>query len=264
MVTAVAATDAFEHQLAAPTTVVVVGESGLEQQPLLYELEQAGFEIVHAEPEPWSLLAAVVGSQANVVVLHAATADRNVLDLVKAVQSDPRAPAVVGVVPPDATLTAALLLASGVTGCVSSTAIHLELVEALSWAADGGAWVSPRLLAKLLQGNFVPERGVEDERMATLTQREREVLALMTEGISKSVIASRLDLSVNTVRTHVQSIMRKLRVHSSTGAVSYGLIAASTPAGIADRDRRWSAAEWLFGTLPLDAGADSVRRDEAS
>lgn len=52
-----------------------------------------------------------------------------------------------------------------------------------------------------------------------LTPREREVLALMVEGLSNLAIAERLTLSIHTVRTHVQAILRKLDAHSKLEAV---------------------------------------------
>lgn len=53
-----------------------------------------------------------------------------------------------------------------------------------------------------------------------LTRRERQVLDLLVEGLSTTAIAARLGVSKNTVRTHVASVLRKLRVHDRSMAVS--------------------------------------------
>ena len=53
-----------------------------------------------------------------------------------------------------------------------------------------------------------------------LTNREREVLSLLVEGMSGEAIARRLDVSGNTVRTHVQNILSKLQVHSRLEAAT--------------------------------------------
>jgi two-component system nitrate/nitrite response regulator NarL len=67
----------------------------------------------------------------------------------------------------------------------------------------------------------------------SLTTREREILALLVTGATGTEIARRLSLSPHTVRTHVQSIMTKLQVHSRLEAVAYavhhGLIAPKEP-----------------------------------
>ena len=59
--------------------------------------------------------------------------------------------------------------------------------------------------------------------IAQLTARERQVLALLVRGASGSEIAAELGISRNTVRTHVQSIMTKLQVHSRLEAVTFAV-----------------------------------------
>lgn len=59
--------------------------------------------------------------------------------------------------------------------------------------------------------------------LLTLTRREGQVLALLAEGLSSADIAARLDLSILTVRKHVQNALRKLGVHSKAQAVSFAL-----------------------------------------
>jgi len=63
-----------------------------------------------------------------------------------------------------------------------------------------------------------------------LTEREREVLELISDGVPTAVMAQRLGVSVNTVRTHVRSVLHKLGVHHRTkaahAAVELGLVAA--------------------------------------
>jgi DNA-binding NarL/FixJ family response regulator len=59
-------------------------------------------------------------------------------------------------------------------------------------------------------------------RPADLTERERQVLACMTEGLSNRQVADRLGLTTNTVRNHVQRILYKLNVHSRLEAVVIG------------------------------------------
>jgi DNA-binding CsgD family transcriptional regulator len=54
-----------------------------------------------------------------------------------------------------------------------------------------------------------------------LTAREREVLALLAEGLTGALIAKRLTISITTARNHLQHIQRKLGVHSQIEAVAY-------------------------------------------
>ena len=68
-----------------------------------------------------------------------------------------------------------------------------------------------------------------------LTSRELEVLACLVEGMSRTEIGLLLHVSPNTVRTHVQSILHKLKVHSALAAVAIarraGITGATVPAG---------------------------------
>jgi two-component system, NarL family, nitrate/nitrite response regulator NarL len=56
-----------------------------------------------------------------------------------------------------------------------------------------------------------------------LTNRERECLALLVDGLSSDAIAERLGVSITTVRTHVQAVLTKLGVHSRLEAASFAV-----------------------------------------
>lgn len=77
--------------------------------------------------------------------------------------------------------------------------------------------------------------------ISQLTPREREVLGLLVEGADGKTIADRLRISRNTVRTHVQSILTKLQVHSrleaATLAVRHRVVPVPTSAGQDFSDR---------------------------
>jgi DNA-binding NarL/FixJ family response regulator len=79
-----------------------------------------------------------------------------------------------------------------------------ELLDALERVADGGIVVDRELVDQLLS------RRHNAGRLAELTGREREVLALMAEGLTDRGIAERLWLTRKTVETHVRHILRKL------------------------------------------------------
>ena len=94
------------------------------------------------------------------------------------------------------------------------------LTEAIRLVADGGTMISPvvteRLLRGLKNGLLSPSPDYVDDQ---LTQRETEILRLMTGGYSNREIASALDLSEGTVKNHVSNILGKLGVRDRTRAV---------------------------------------------
>jgi DNA-binding NarL/FixJ family response regulator len=79
-----------------------------------------------------------------------------------------------------------------------------EFLDALDRVASGGSALDPEVVARLIG------RQRADDRLAPLTPREREVLALMAEGCTNVGIGRRLFLTERTVETHVGSIMAKL------------------------------------------------------
>ncbi len=66
---------------------------------------------------------------------------------------------------------------------------------------------------------LIPEPESRDP-ISSLTRREREVLACLAGGLARASIATRLNVSPNTVRTHVRNILAKLQVHSTPEAVA--------------------------------------------
>ena len=81
-----------------------------------------------------------------------------------------------------------------------------QFIDAAERVSRGGSALDPQVVATLLSPN------VGDPRLADLTAREREVLALVAEGLTNSGIAKRLFLTVNTVETHVRNVLIKLDV----------------------------------------------------
>lgn len=78
------------------------------------------------------------------------------------------------------------------------------LVEAISAVASGGSVVDPEVVSKLM------ESGRSQKKLAVLTDREKEVLALMAEGLSNSAIRASLFIGTKTLETHIGNIFGKL------------------------------------------------------
>lgn len=108
---------------------------------------------------------------------------------------------------------------AGAFGLLPKSTEPDELNDALLAAARGKTVIS-----RELQTAFIAEmrhRGQPDR--ATLTGREREILALMADGQSVGQIAQRLFLSPNTVKTHLQNLYEKLGVSDRAAAVAEGM-----------------------------------------
>ena len=106
----------------------------------------------------------------------------------------------------------------GATGYISKTLRAAELVVALEAVSSGEIVVSePPGRARTANGLDWPGRG------EGLTDRESEVLALITQGMSNAEIADLTYLSPNTIKSYIRSIYRKIDVASRTQAVLWGV-----------------------------------------
>jgi DNA-binding NarL/FixJ family response regulator len=127
-------------------------------------------------------------------------------------------------------------LQAGASGFLLKDSGPAELLHAIRVVAAGEALLAPRITRRLIS-QFTATRTaheVAEDRLAVLTQREREVLALVGKGLSNQEIAARLVLSPATARTHVSRAMVKLgaRDRAQLVVVAYqtGLVSPTTPA----------------------------------
>jgi DNA-binding NarL/FixJ family response regulator len=111
-------------------------------------------------------------------------------------------------------------LPSGVAGFFSKDETPEALGIAIRQVARGEQYFSPSLALALLQHQQAEPSSVD---LNTLTDREREILALLAEGLSNKAIAARLYLSVRTVEGHLASLYTRLGVHSRTEAALIAL-----------------------------------------
>ncbi len=103
-------------------------------------------------------------------------------------------------------------LRDGASGFLIKNTEPAELLHAVRVVAAGGSLLSPTVTRRVV-GEFVARRTrrpAPHPGLRTLTQREREVMALVAEGLSNEEIAERLVVSPATVRTHVSRAMGKL------------------------------------------------------
>lgn len=112
-------------------------------------------------------------------------------------------------------------ISAGACGYLLKTARAAEVVEAVLEAHQGGSPMSPKvaasvvkLLARLTQPAADP---------VALSPREKELLALLVEGLTAKEIADRLGVSIHTTGTHTKNLFAKLGVHSRAAAVARAL-----------------------------------------
>jgi DNA-binding NarL/FixJ family response regulator len=151
-----------------------------------------------------------------VVVLDLDLGDRRTgIDIADALRgSSPRTRTIIltGTESPSEVMTG---LRVGVRAWVNKTIGVDQLVRVIRGVEAGEGWLAPVLLGRVLDEIATPETAPQAVALAMLTVREREVLQAMLDGASRAEVATRLRISTNTVRTHVQNLFAKLGAHST-------------------------------------------------
>jgi DNA-binding NarL/FixJ family response regulator len=216
----------------------------VDDQPLV----RAGFRmILSAQPDIEVVGEAGDGAQALRLVSQLRTTGQGpdivvmdirmpVLDGVEATRrlcAEASPPRVIVVTTFDTDEEAFAALQAGASGFLLKNAPPEELLAAIRVVASGDAVVAPRVTRRLLDrfaGQLAPAPA-GDPRLDQLTEREREVLLLVAQGLSNAEIAERLVLAEATVKTHVGRILTKLgrrdRVQAVVLAYETGLVRPS-------------------------------------
>ncbi len=114
---------------------------------------------------------------------------------------------------------------AGASGFLGKEEAADEVLSAAKAAADGEVLIDPATLTRLLH-QVSKEREARRDAQALLndlTDREREILQLLAEGMRNEEIAQKLFISPQTVQTHVRNLLAKLGVHSKLEAVAFAV-----------------------------------------
>jgi DNA-binding NarL/FixJ family response regulator len=110
---------------------------------------------------------------------------------------------------------------NGADGYITKKSNPSKILEAIRQVLEGGAALTPMVAKQVMA--FLKTPAVQPASPSELTPREKEILALITEGLINDKIADRLFISVQTVRNHIKNIYEKLQVHSRAQVVAKAL-----------------------------------------
>ena len=115
------------------------------------------------------------------------------------------------------------MLKAGASGYLLKDCAFEELEDAIRKAYDGQMYLSPKVAGTVVK-DYIGRVSREEASVYTLlSEREREVLQLLAEGQSTKEIAASLFVSVKTVETHRQNIMKKLGIYNIPDLVKYAI-----------------------------------------
>lgn len=110
----------------------------------------------------------------------------------------------------------------GASGYILKNNSSADVIRSIIEVVEGGAPMTGQIARRVIEAFRRPPP--KDLKAAQLTTREEEILQLISRGYANKEIASRLDVGVSTVRTHIEHIYQKLQVHCRTEAAAKYLV----------------------------------------
>src|SRR5215207_118039 len=214
-----------DHTKDGPIRVLLVEDHASFRQALAFMLErEPGFEVAEqvgalakARELDWEALENV-----EVAIVDLALPDGDGLDLIEDLSSQPRTMTLV--------LSASLepgrfarAVEAGASGVLHKSTPIKDIVEAVRKLRAGEALLSPAEVVEMLRlvGRERQEQHAARQAVERLTPREKEVLQALAEGLESREIAEKLNVTVETERTHMVNILHKLGVHSRLQALVF-------------------------------------------
>jgi two-component system nitrate/nitrite response regulator NarL len=214
-----------DHTKDDPIRVLLVEDHASFRQALAFMLErEPGFEVaeqVGSLAEARELNGEVL-ENVEVAIVDLALPDGDGLELIEDFSSQPRMTTLV--------LSASLepgrfarAVEAGASGVLHKSTPIKDIVEAVQLLRSGEALLSPAEVVEMLRlvGRERQEELAARQAVEKLTPREKEVLEALAEGLESKEIAERLNVTVETERTHMVNILHKLGVHSRLQALVF-------------------------------------------
>ncbi|MBL7945204.1 MAG: response regulator transcription factor [Flavobacteriales bacterium] len=184
---------------------------------------QADMVCVAVHPDLAQLMRDIDAARPDVIVMDIQMPGMNGIDGVKAIRARyPQAHILMQTVFEDEDKVFDAICA-GANGYILKTAAVEDLVKAIREVHAGGSAMTPAIAFKVLERFRVNAPPTEPASDPGLSEREKQVLALLVKGHSYKMVAVDLGLSYHTVDSHIRRIYEKLHVRSSTEAVSKAL-----------------------------------------
>ena len=221
-----------------PIRILLVGQQEMILTALRMLIEsQDGMRVIGVASDRNEAVSVTAMKQPDIILFDLHPGNEDGVDFIPdlhAAARDARVLVLVGVSDPNAHTRATLLGAVGVLSKQESAAV---LIKALEKVSLGEAWIDRATMASVLtelsRRNGAVETDYDAAKIATLTDRELQVVSLVCTGLKNKEIADRLFISESTVRHHLSSIFSKLGVGCRLDLIIYanrqGLVDLAAP-----------------------------------
>jgi DNA-binding NarL/FixJ family response regulator len=205
--------------------VLLVDDHEIYRAGLRGLLEEAGIDIVGEAASGEAALALVDAKHPNVVIMDLNMPGMGGIEAARQIATVAPLTRVIMLTVSSAAPDITDAVLAGACGYLLKSATTQEIVNGITVAARGDALLSPSVAAKLLERvREAPVRpNVPDPASASLTDREIEVLRLLSSGMDNAEIGRTLFISPSTVKNHISSILLKLQIENRIQAAVYAV-----------------------------------------
>ena len=204
-----------------PTTVVIADDHEIVRQGLGSLFNDSGVRIVAEAEDSDGAVKAARKHKPNVVLLDVRLGDTDGIDAIKRIRSASAETRVVVLSAFDNPTYVARAVSAGAHDYVLKSASRADIIAAVTGAADGREPARSSELRRM--AGAMANRTALSNAEVQLTPRESQVLRLIAMGLSNQEIADSLEISVETVKEHVQNLLRKLALNDRTQAAVWAL-----------------------------------------
>jgi len=205
-------------------TILLADDHKIVRDGLCALLErEADFTVVAAVQDGRTALEKVTALAPSVAILDIGMPDLNGIEAARRIKAARPQTLVIGLSMHADRRFIAEMLRAGASGYLLKDCAFEELNRAIRAVVGGGTWLSPRIAGTVIEDYINQLAAGAPAPAGTLSDREREVLQLIAEGMTTKQIALKLGVSTKTIETHRQNIMHKLDVHSVAELTKYAI-----------------------------------------
>ena len=209
--------------LSAPIGVLIVDDHAVVRAGLRMLIDQdPDMKVTSVAGNRSEALAAAASDQPNIIILDIVLGDEDGLSLLpelRAIAPNSRVLVLTGLRSSESQRQA---MRAGAMGIVLKEDAVEVLIKAIKKVHHGEVWLDRQTMGSVLQ-EMTEEKRVDpdQEKIASLTEREREVVSLVGEGLKNKQIAAKLFISETTVTHHLSSVFSKLAVSDRLELIIY-------------------------------------------
>lgn len=206
--------------------VGIVGDHKLFREILCMALQQHDIKILSEGANESQAFETINKLKPDVVLLDVNISEKDGINIISTIkEKSPKTKTLIFTTVKDEGVIF-IAMTAGAKGCISKDIGFSDLIKAIQAVYQGELWIERKLIARFFDKEADDESLAEDHPSRTqeiLTPREKEVLRILTTGCTNKEIAQALFISEKTVKSHLSSIFKKLKVSQRLHAILYAI-----------------------------------------